>query len=359
VKVVRLFAAVLAGAAATAALGGCGGSGPAAPSQPFGTPPPPAPGVHAWAAGEVGTLLVTADGGADWRRQQFFLSERGVDVAFTDARDGWLITDAGAMLTTTDGGAAWKVVGKVGLQMKAIAATDAQHAWVVASSGGAAEPGKPVLLRTSDGGKTWKRAAGAFGDAQFADVAFADARHGVLVALDRVWVTHDGGRRWQLSRQQGMSVLTSACSGDASTFWVAGWGTLDGAPFVLVTRDGGSSWRRLSIDVRAPSAGALQAGQLAVAGARGPAAATRLWLTCPAGVLASTDAGQTWTLRKVAAGQPVAIAAVDDQHLLATTSGQPVLATSDGGTTWLAWGTAGFLKQQLTAVAAAAAPAGQ
>ena len=45
-------------------LGGCGDDAAERPAQPFGAPPAAAPGVRAWAAGEVGDLLVTADGGA-------------------------------------------------------------------------------------------------------------------------------------------------------------------------------------------------------------------------------------------------------------------------------------------------------
>ena len=63
----------------------------------------------------------------------------------------------------------------------------------------------------------------------------------------------------------------------------------------------------------APSPGALQARQIADAGG------SRLWLTCDAGVLATTDGGRTWELQKVAAGLPQAIAAADEQHVLATT----------------------------------------
>ena len=109
-----------------------------------------------------------------------------MDVAFTDARTGWLVTDAGTVLATTDGGAAWTVVEKVEVDVKAIAATDAGHAWIVGNALGAAgDPGASAVLRTTDGGATWKRTG--FGMAQLADVAFADERHGVLVALDRIW----------------------------------------------------------------------------------------------------------------------------------------------------------------------------
>lgn len=359
----RAAPALVAALAALVLLAGCGGdAGTTAPEHPFGSPPAPAAGIHAWAAGEVGTLLVTADGGASWKRQRFYLSERGLDVAFPDALTGWLVTDAGGVLLTVDGGAAWKVVDKSALQLKAVAAVDASTAWVVASAGAAGDPGKALLLSTTDGGEVWARTS--FGDAMLADVAFSDTRHGVLVALDRIWTTRDRGRTWKLRRQLAMTVLTSVVAGDARHAWVAGWNTQDGAPFVLATANGGGSWRRLPIDVPAPSPGALQAGQIVAAGAgtasaAGSAGSTSLWLTCGAGVLASQDAGVTWELQKVAAGQPQAIATADDRHLLVTTTSQPILATSDGGITWLAFGSDGFLRQPLVSIAAVSAPAGE
>jgi hypothetical protein len=126
--VVALAAAVLF---ALLVLAGCGDAVSEVPENPFGDPPAPAPGVHAWAAGEAGVVLTTADGGATWRRQRFFLPQRGVDVAFSDVSNGWLVTDAGTVLTTNDAGAGWTVVEQVELTAKAIAAS------------GAGRPGSP------------------------------------------------------------------------------------------------------------------------------------------------------------------------------------------------------------------------
>ena len=81
-------------------------------------------GIHAWAAGENGDLLVISDGGASWKRQRFYLPQRAVEVTFSDPQTGWLVTDEGTVLTTADGGAGWTVVEKVELDVKAIAATD-------------------------------------------------------------------------------------------------------------------------------------------------------------------------------------------------------------------------------------------
>ena len=58
-------------------------------------------------------------------------------------------------------------------------------------------------------------------------------------------------------------------------------------------------------------------------------------------------------LQKPPAGEPLGIAAADAEHVLATTYGQPILASSDGGATWRASGKDGFLKQGLVAISAA------
>jgi photosystem II stability/assembly factor-like uncharacterized protein len=338
-------------AAAVLLLAGCGGD-PAPPEDPFGEPPTPAAGVHAWAVGEVGEVLVTADGGATWKRQRFLLPQIGKDVAFTDARTGWLVTNEGTVLLTADGGAGWTVVEQVEIDVKAIAATDARHAWVVGNALGAAgEPGASAVLRTTDGGETWSRTG--FAMAQLADVAFADERHGWLVALDRVWSSRDGGRTWKLRRQLKMTVLTGVDGVDARNAYVAGWDTLDGAPFVLTTDDGGASWSRRLIDLEAPEPGALQSQQIACSGPE------HVWVTCKAGVMASADAGRTWALQTSPAGEPLGIAAADADHVLATTYDQPILASSDGGATWRAWGKDGFLKQGLVSISAVRDPAAE
>jgi photosystem II stability/assembly factor-like uncharacterized protein len=151
-----------------------------------------------------------------------------------------------------------------------------------------------------------------------------------------------------------MTVLTGVAFSDPRHAWVVGWGTQDGAPLVLATRDGGATWTRRRIDLPAASPGALQPGQVACFGM------DRLWVTCKSGVLASSDGGRTWQLQKApAGGAPLAIAAADAQHVLATTNGQPILATSDGGATWRAYGKDGFLKQGLIAIAAVKAAAAQ
>jgi photosystem II stability/assembly factor-like uncharacterized protein len=335
---------------AAAALAGCGGKAPAdSPGQPSGPPPSPAPGVLAWAVGEQGDVLGTRDGGAQWTRWSFFLHESGIDVDFSDPNAGWLATDAGTVLRSVDGGRTWKVAKVFSQQVKALAAGDADHAWVVCNATGAVgEPTGAYVFRTSDGGATWKRTG--FGDAQLADVSFADARHGVLVALDRIWTTRDGGKTWALRRSIPLTVLERVATGDPRHAWVVGWGTQKGECLVFATTDGGRTWTRRKAE--APGAtGDVQPHGIACSGA------DNVWVTIKAGVFASTDGGRTWKLQTVGP-EPFAIAAADAEHVVATaTTAQPMRVSGDGGATWRS--AAVTPSRPRAAVDALAAPAGQ
>jgi hypothetical protein len=115
---------------------------------------------------------------------------------------------AGTVLRTTDGGATWRRLAlpadAAALDFRSVWAFDSLAA-VVASAGEAAE-GQARIYRTADGGRTWTLARrdttrGVFYDA----VAFWDREHGLVLSdpVDEggrrrfvVLSTLDGGRTW-------------------------------------------------------------------------------------------------------------------------------------------------------------------
>ena len=84
------------------------------------------------------------------------------------------------------------------------------------------------MLRSSDGGVTWKVAATPLATGPSAgifSIAFRDARHGVVVggdyqkesqALDNAAITSDGGATWTLVKDRGLSGFRSVVA------WVPG-----------------------------------------------------------------------------------------------------------------------------------------
>ncbi|NBH06984.1 oxidoreductase, partial [Amycolatopsis sp. SID8362] len=150
------------------------------------------------------------------------LKPTGVTAQFrglsaVSARVAWVSGTQGTVLRTTDGGATWKSVGPPGtetLQFRDVEAFDADHA-VVLSIG----PGTDSrVYRTDDGGAHWRQTFQNTDAAAFYDcLAFFDPWRGLAMSdpVDgrfRVQATFDGGRSW---RQVPDSGFPAALPGEA------------------------------------------------------------------------------------------------------------------------------------------------
>jgi photosystem II stability/assembly factor-like uncharacterized protein len=125
---------------------------------------------HAWAVGEDdrgGLILATTDGGAHWRRQHVADYGESVclsGVAFQDARCGWAVGSdyelGGVIIHTTDGGRSWSAQ-KMAVGLNGLAVPDASHGYVIGTHDKMAENATAFvgssILRTANGGTTWKR----------------------------------------------------------------------------------------------------------------------------------------------------------------------------------------------------------
>jgi photosystem II stability/assembly factor-like uncharacterized protein len=137
-----------------------------------------------WLAGHSGGLFRSDDGGATWIPVPLPLriGERPTlwDVTFTDASNGWVVGERGSIFHTSDGGANWTLqeagvpvvralpVGERRkrdvvpeleaepdrLTISAIRFVDPRHG---CATGYYADVAESVILRTSDGGTSWKR----------------------------------------------------------------------------------------------------------------------------------------------------------------------------------------------------------
>ena len=301
---------------------------------------PARPGARVWVVGMPDVVLGSANGGATWR-----LAHRGEltsdsiadlwDVAFGDATHGWAVergsdTSPGMVLATTDGGTTWtwQHPGPPGGALRAIAATNAEHAWAVGHRGDAA-----LVLATSDGGATWRQQTVA-GHVQLYDVAFGDARHGWALggAPDQfatmVFSTADGGAHWRLSYSTKTAQLSGLASCGARRCWVVGsWqkvGLIDSLGLVVATRDGGAHWRT----DRSVSLQPLD--DVAFPDAR------HGWAVGVHGtIVATSDGGTTWVTQHTDPQFDLrAVAFSDASHGWILLGHLALLATSNGGATW-------------------------
>ncbi|MDM7926814.1 MAG: YCF48-related protein [bacterium] len=106
--------------------------------------------LYGWAAGGLGTVVRTTDGGATWQDLEATnsLSYRHcIAVQFLDRMNGWIAGEG--LFHTADGGATWSIVQLPVdvLDLHDIQFTDNRRGWTAGDGG--------VILMTDDGGDTW------------------------------------------------------------------------------------------------------------------------------------------------------------------------------------------------------------
>ncbi|MFH8223330.1 WD40/YVTN/BNR-like repeat-containing protein [Streptomyces sp. NPDC018057] len=243
----------------------------------------------------------------------------------------------------TDGGAP-------DVRFRGLSAVSRRTAWVAGTGG--------TVLRTTDGGASWRNVSPAGGaDLEFRDIEAFDARRAVALAIgegeaSRVYRTEDGGATWTESFRN----TDSAAFYDCLAFFDSRHGLamsdpVDGRFRLLSTADGGRSWKVLP-DRGMPAAQPGEAGFAASGQCLVASGPRDVWLATGGGararVLRSSDRGLTWraTDVPVPAGDPAkgvfALAVRDRAHALAVggdyragqASPRASATTSDGGRTW-------------------------
>lgn len=209
-----------------------------------------------------------------------------------------LITAVALMLAQPTSPSWTLVPSGVTTRLRGVSVVDARVAWASGADG--------TILRSLDGGTHWqpRPIPGTGGldfrdiDALSADVAWALSMG--AGALSRIYKTTDGGQSWTL---QFVADEPEAFF-DAMAFWDADRGVAFGDSargrfHVLTTTDGGRAWRRVPADALPPALdneGAFAAsGSIVVTHPPG-----HVWIgtgaAATARVLASHDAGRTWTV---------------------------------------------------------------
>lgn len=206
-----------------------------------------------WAVGEMGTILVTRDGGVSWQQQNSGTELPLSKVVFNNSQDGWVIASNGAILKTANGGASWSGAGyKSGVQPQTFGASDANTAWVLS------EFQRQVLI-TRDGGVSWSQVVAPSLTGNNYVSQYYPANSSVIWALTygaeiSLLRTANGGASWEAS------ALPSAASGWSrriNDVIAAGpndaWlvcdesGSQDGTyvsrQILLKTADGGKTWQ--------------------------------------------------------------------------------------------------------------------
>lgn len=141
------------------------------------------------ALGERGLVVLSDDGGRQWRQARVPVSVTLTAASFVDARQGWIAGHSGVVLHTTDGGENWTLqTDGLGLaqaalaQAKALPDSDANRQRHIEDAERLVADGtdKPLL-----------------------SICFADAQRGMVVgAFGVAATTADGGKTWSPCRDR-------------------------------------------------------------------------------------------------------------------------------------------------------------
>ncbi len=186
-------------------------------------------------------LVRTKDGGRTWERIPLESNSRLYAIHFPTPEVGYAVGIHQTVVKTIDGGESWQMVStEIDGWYASVHFTTEETGFVV----GGDQAGKGLLIRTTDGGKTWRHLDLPKKDdpfESFRDVLFVSKTTGFVVGQNGVILnTIDAGESW-----------TAQTSG--SDTWLRSIGFIDdkigfvvGTEVLLKTVDGGQVWSPLA-----------------------------------------------------------------------------------------------------------------
>jgi photosystem II stability/assembly factor-like uncharacterized protein len=247
-------------------------------------------GETGWAGGANGTILGTHDGGETWAQLPKPTQDSIRDIYFSDQKNGWMLCDRDQfklksateipsyLLRTNDGGRSWRRIEISGNDGQAklvrFAFTRDGGAWLLGEAG--------TLLKSVDNGETWKRQPLSTKFLLLSADFLSPDLGWIVGAGVTIMQTTDGGNTWRsdsIAERVTRGRFNSAAFVDPKFGWVVG-----DAGRVYATVDGGRTWLRQqsNVDVELHDVKFLDASEGWIAGSDGT-------------LMHTTDGGMHWT----------------------------------------------------------------
>lgn len=232
-------------------------------------------------------------------------------------------------------------------RLRGISAVSAEVVWASGTEG--------TVIRTEDGGRTWRRLF--VPDAQgldFRDIDAVDERTAYVLSIgsgaaSRIYKTSDAGATWTLQfRNDDPKAFFDAMAFRDARRGFAFSDSVNGQFVILRTDDGGASWTR--IPAASLPAALTGEGAYAASGTNVVVRGEHVWIATTASrVLRSDDSGRSWTVTQtpLATGPSAGIFSLafsDDSHGIVvggdykkeTEAVSNAAVTIDSGRTWTA-----------------------
>ena len=225
-----------------------------------------------------------------WIRQRVVSMASLHAVFFLDENHGWVVGSRGTLLETTDGGKSWQAKAQPTPDiLRDIYFIDDQIGWLLCEANvyelkGKEDP-RTYLMRTTDGGKNWKRVniRGVDVDARLVRALFSRGGRGwAFGEAGTIFTTHDSGASWTRLQSPTRHLLLGGTFIDEDRGWLVGAGAT-----IIQTSDGGETWHLSRL---------VQPGQNVVRFAATSFVDNRLgWAVGSEGIIyRTTNGGRTW-----------------------------------------------------------------
>lgn len=185
-----------------------------------------------WIGGAKGRLLSTTNAGGNWNSSNFKF-ETGEDkdaqviraIAMASPTDALMLVDHNQVLVSNNGGAEWRRVRfPAGFEFHVLT-RQGQTMWLAGARRLTPAYKVAALMRSEDGGKSWQAVNSANRlPAPITSLYFADASTTYLAVQGKVYVSRDGMSKWE-QFSEGSVPIQKIYGADADNLW----GLSDGA----------------------------------------------------------------------------------------------------------------------------------
>ncbi len=219
--------------------------------------------VVAWSAR---TLLVSTTSGSTWTALKLPTKSTSIDdLAFQSATSGWLLSSDGRLWRTTNSGKKWTESLATGTNQMFHIAFGSPTNGFVSVDGLGTDSDSAYVLRTSDGGKSWRPQAMESGSVD--DLIAGDTTHAYAIVEPQ----GQGSQRWLFGTATGGdagTVRNLKISAKPASFTRASLKKAKGKVTITGTLQGAEGGEQIVVAVRARSGGSWRS-QTVTAGANG------------------------------------------------------------------------------------------
>ena len=214
--------------------------------------------------GDRGHVLVSTDQGASWKQSTVPTRALLTAVDFVDVKDGWAVGHDAVILRTRDGGATWRIVHCAPEEERPLL-----DVWFRDAKDGFAVGAYGYFLETRDGGESWHSRFISDDDFHLNVLVPADpegTRLFVAGEAGAIYRSDDAGLTWRALPSPYAGSWFGAVALDRDRLVLAG---LKGHLFQ--STDAGETWSRIATGVQSTLTGALRLddGRLLLTGLEG------------------------------------------------------------------------------------------